>query len=737
MREGFVAIGINFFVIANVVSINIRGKQIEMIMKMLSGIVAVAALSACASQDLVLWPSKLTQMNAQPSSKISVDPANMTVDVKTDIKYPWPGVRMDFKKGEMDLSSYGNIAITISNTVDRMINVNLSVKSKALQGRSPGGNISLKPGEEKVMKVSLRNMPWKLDAPLEINGMNGYPSFSGKGGSFDISKTTSFHIFNKLDGKPLGFSVSKIVVGGEGVKQQVFSAKTFFPFVDKFGQLNKVDWPGKIHSEEELKAVKVKEDEWLKANAEGPIPGASKYGGWAAGPKLKATGFFRTEKVNGKWWLVDPDGYLFFSHGVDCVQFGDGTGVTKREHYYEWLPKKDDPDFGHLYYNVTWPAAHGFYKKPENFPYTAFSFAHANMIRKYGKDFRRSYAERAHDRIKAWGLNTIANWSDAKVYELKRTPYTARFGSKGPVIEGSTGWWGKFRDPFASEFEKNAKESAANLAKKCGDDPWCIGWFVDNELSWGQNNMSLAQSVLKSPAKQPAKRVFRDNLEKKYASIEGLNKAWGTNYKTWNEFMDSQVVPNEKMCGKDLEDFHREIVAKYYRTIRDAIKAVAPNRLYMGSRIAWGANVIYEEAARYCDVVSVNIYNRFPDRDLPEGAVDKPMINGEFHFGALDRGMFHTGLVAVQDQNERAQCYKNFVNACLDSERFVGTHWFQWKDQVITGRADGENYQIGFLTITDTPYPELVEAAREIGATMYERRYGELPWYKRWFKFLW
>jgi hypothetical protein len=46
----------------------------------------------------------------------------------------------------------------------------------------------------------------------------------------------------------------------------------------------------------------------------------------------------------------------------------------------------------------------------------------------------------------------------------------------------------------------------------------------------------------------------------------------------------------------------------------------------------------------------------------------------------------------------------------------------QWRDQPLTGRADGENYQIGFLTVTDTPYPELVDAAREVAGTMYRRR---------------
>ena len=101
------------------------------------------------------------------------------------------------------------------------------------------------------------------------------------------------------------------------------------------------------------------------------------------------------------------------------------------------------------------------------------------------------------------------------------------------------------------------------------------------------------------------------------------------------------------------------------------------------------------------------------------------MINGEFHFGALDRGMFSTGLVATKDQQDRAACYINFVKSCLAHPRFVGTHWFQWRDQALTGRSDSENYQIGFLSVTDQPYPELVAAARQIGSMMYETRFGQ------------
>ena len=44
-------------------------------------------------------------------------------------------------------------------------------------------------------------------------------------------------------------------------------------------------------------------------------------------------------------------------------------------------------------------------------------------------------------------------------------------------------------------------------------------------------------------------------------------------------------------------------------------------------------------------------------------------------------------------------------------------------DEPTTGRAlDGENYQIGFVDIADTPYPETIAAVRKVGDGMYAYR---------------
>lgn len=67
------------------------------------------------------------------------------------------------------------------------------------------------------------------------------------------------------------------------------------------------------------------------------------------------------------------------------------------------------------------------------------------------------------------------------------------------------------------------------------------------------------------------------------------------------------------------------------------------------------------------------------------------------------------------------------MTSALRNPAIVGAHWFQCYDESTTGRADGENYQIGFLDICDTPYDETVAAAREVGYRLYSLRAGMEP----------
>jgi hypothetical protein len=307
---------------------------------------------------------------------------------------------------------------------------------------------------------------------------------------------------------------------------------------------------------------------------------------------------------------------------------------------------------------------------------------------------------------------------------MRKTPYvgTISFGAK--QIEGSEGYWGKFYDVFDPSFRQALQRRLAGEKGKSINDPWCVGYFVHNELSWG-DEVSLAVAALKSPAGQEVKKVFIAELKEKYKTIEKLNAVWGTSHASWEALWESQAPPDKKKAWGDLTAFYTRIAETYFQIVREEVKKAAPHQLYMGCRFAWVNERAARAAAKYCDIISYNRYSYSVANQSPPEGIDKPLIIGEFHFGALDRGMFHTGLRKTLHQQDRAEKYKSYVQGALRNRYIVGTHWFQYKDQATTGRGDGENYQIGFVDVCDTPYPEIINVSREVGYGMYEYRLNQ------------
>jgi hypothetical protein len=690
------------------------------------------AIPFVAAEEIVLLDAAkpetetvLKTLNRQ-SSKLSIQ--NNAVLVETEKSGQWPGFNMG--KRNWNLANCDRLIIEAANLDDQPITLHCRIDSPEIDFKTMHGtytnSITVEPGKTTAYTITLPPiLPTQLKDKLF--GMRGAP------GGAKISATdtkTGFHkdavvgltLFLNKPNRETKWSVRKIVaVVNEKAQQLSWSKMTqdeFFPMIDRFGQFKHEDWHGKIHSEDELKQNIALEAEDL-AKHPGPDH-RSQYGGYAAAAKLTATGHFRVEKIHGVWWFVDPEGFLFWSHGTDCVNGNNGsTPITDREFYFEELPDQDNPKFKSCYGKGSW-APHNYYEGKGS--YTTFNFTQSNLIRKYGDDRQKTYAELAHQRLKSWGMNTIANWSDSKIYNLRKTPYTANMGSGGKPIAGSGGYWGKFPDPFSKEFEDSVTKNAEKLAAATADDSWCLGYFVDNEISWGSER-SLAIGTITSPADQPAKTVFLNDLKTKYSNdIAKLNTIWGTNYSDWNVLLNSTDKPDETKAKEDLDAFHKRICEKYFKTIRDTLKRLAPNKLYFGCRFAWVHDTAILVSAEYCDVISFNKYQRqLKEFKLPAG-VDKPVIIGEFHFGALDRGMFHTGLVATESQEKRAEAYENYVRSALEHPQIIGTHWFQYGDQATTGRGDGENYQIGLLSITDTPYSETIDAVRRIGYSLYEIR---------------
>ena len=132
--------------------------------------------------------------------------------------------------------------------------------------------------------------------------------------------------------------------------------------------------------------------------------------------------------------------------------------------------------------------------------------------------------------------------------------------------------------------------------------------------------------------------------------------------------------------------------------------------------------MVEQAAAESCDVISYNRYcASVRDIRLPAG-LDAPVMIGEFHFGGLDRGPFWAGLFSAENQEDRGRKLTAYLTSALDNPQIVGAHWFQYGDEAATGRIDGENAQIGFVGIRDTPYAETIKATQANAATMYRHR---------------
>ena len=635
----------------------------------------------------------------------------------------WPGVTIPAPKDGWDVSGRGRLEVRLRNPGLEPIHVSMRVDT-----RTNGGEVTwmtrtrkLDGGETGTLSLNLSR---REESTLggRLFGMRGYPAVAEEDQKADPSRVSQLLVFLPKGASRQSFEMGEIVATGAFVPPtaSVGDADPYFPFVDTFGQYRHRDWPGKVGSVEEMKEHGRAEEFVMKPGEEFPGPW-SQFGGWARGPIMKATGAFRPEKHAGKWWLVDPEGCLFFSHGVDCVGADDVTVIEGRETWFEGFPG-DDPAFAE--FRGQRPVLKGDFAGKQ---VPTFSFHRTNLKRKYGDDWKARSADMVHQRMRYWRLNTIGNWSSRDVYSLNRTPFTDTLGtSAARSIEGSQGYWRQFPDPFDPGFVGTLRKQMAWRKKTTAVNPWCIGYFVDNELSWGEPR-KLALSTLASPADQAAKRAFIGDLRKTYGSIGKLNAVWGTKHASWKALGAHREGPDEARAGSDLDAFAERLAETYFRNIRDVIKETAPDRLYLGCRFSEVNPLAARVAAQFCDVVSFNRYRR-DLKGLDFAVGDKPVIIGEFHFGALDRGMLHTGLVPVASQAERAKAYQTYVRSALKHPNVVGTHWFKWSDEPLTGRAlDEENYQIGFVDVTDTLYPETVTAVQEMGRTMYRVRMGGIP----------
>jgi len=482
-------------------------------------------------------------------------------------------------------------------------------------------------------------------------------------------------------------------------------------WVDRYGQNTAYSYPGKVRSDADIiRADRHEEAELARSR---PFPQRDSFQAWTKRPARRTTGFFRVEKVDGRWWLVAPNGRLYFATGMDVVACGVDARLDRTVlSAHSWLPPRSGP-IAEAWLKRIRPG-----REDEG-----LSLYRANLVRKWGAEYRDRYLLRAIARQLAWGFTSIGNWSDHALFRFRKLPF---FSAGPPHLNIKTPYVAKLiHDAFDPRFAAEARAAAASLAPMAAD-PWLVGHFISNEVGWNEFPVRL----LEQPRGSGAKREFLKRLKRRYGDIWKLNLAWGASARSFDELRWPPDPVRTPRAERDIAEFRGDFADRWYGAWSRAIRAADPNHLVLGSRLNQGARPpdVIAACARHNDVVSFNHY----DVDIWRGEFDRyqeaarrPFFVGEYGHNSLDTGLL-TAAVPVADQRARAVGYRLYTEQMAAMPYMVGGHFFQYLDEPITGRFDRETAFNGFVNVADIPHPLMVRAAKASHARVYAVHAGLL-----------
>jgi hypothetical protein len=646
---------------------------------------------------------------------------------------PRPQVAIAPAGGAWDWSEQGELRLRVQNAMPWAVTLQIAVEGAAA-GQRLQASVGVPAGPAQTMVLPLyatspraQGMQAGPPMPYDAHGQRILLATTVEG-ALDLHAVRAVTL-----AMPAPQAAQTLLLGAiDTTPGETALHEAYAGIVDHYGQYVRGRWPEKIDTDEALRAA-------VRAAPAGARPvGLDRYGGRLDVQSLDRTGWFHTQKRDGRWQLVTPDGHAFFSLGVNAVITDGGRSyVEGREFMFRDLPL----DRG------AWAAFYGSGddRKPEQGASRGIGYNHgrwfdfyaANLYRVDGRDWLAAWRRRALDRLQAWGFNTLGNWSDDALGRAHRLPYTRSIEIAGDYANVSSGYdyWGRMPDPFDPRFAQAAERAAATASTGVRDDPWLLGYFADNELAWAgsgpQGRWGLALGTLAGAARSPAKQAFIAMLRQQYVAPETLAAAWGIALTSWDALDATGFAapaPDEAhpAIERDYSVWLRRYADQYFRTVAEALRHHDPHHLFLGGRFAVRTPEAVAACAAYCDVLSFNVYADLPQHGLDLAALhalDKPVLIGEFAFGSTDRGPFGAGPVPVWNEQQRGEAYAKFIAAAASDPNIVGAHWFDYADQPVTGRLlDGENSHFGLVGITDIPFGGFVQAVRAANEQVRDRR---------------
>ncbi len=490
--------------------------------------------------------------------------------------------------------------------------------------------------------------------------------------------------------------------------------------MDKFGQYTLKDWPGKVKSEDELKAdVDAEKAYYASFNP----PAFDRFGGLPGSKEkfgFQQTGFFHVEKKDGRWYLVNPDGNWFYHLGVcSFAPYSSSTYVKGRENIFEWLPAHES-EFKTAYGQNGGGAKDG-----------QFNFLIANRIRKYGEpyDVEKFTAEMIM-RVRKFGFNSTGAFGIGAPIAKKEAdfPYVSAVSLNGiPRLMREV--WDPFDEKSRAQFDKNAQALAG-----AANDPLLIGRFLANEPLFED----LGKAVPGYNETKACKRRLVQMLEEKYTTVEAFNQAWNTRLASFDEARKQGLPVKTKEASADMAAFLDLFLEEYFKFSAETVRKYDPNHLLLGCRFQSGTinnESLCRIGAKYMDVWSYNYYTYGLDETFLEriqkATGGKPMMLSEFYWNTFAESGVSGGVKDVSSQRERGVAYRHYVEHAATLPYVIGVEWYTLTDTAQTGVGfggiNGFNANSGLFSITDRPWKDMIAEMVKTNYDIYRVAAGERP----------
>ena len=417
------------------------------------------------------------------------------------------------------------------------------------------------------------------------------------------------------------------------------------------------------------------------------------YGGFTD-VKGEKTGFFHTQRIDDRWWLVTPEGNAFFGIGLShpVTSFSQGAVTFSYNGNQEaWLRDgiKKMRDLG---YNCVWSG-----------PYST-------------------------ERIRLGFVDTdLAE----RVYREEKIPHAIHLPLIKHAVELKPGE--KRVDVFSEGYAQSVRDMVSRYVTPNKDNPWIMGYYYGFG-SFMREGVWLNETLNRKPG-SPGREHLIGALEKRYGGdIQKLNAVYGKSYKSFGDLRQKggiaypsgyfQYSKNEKIAA-DQKALLAEIVEQVHKLGHTEIRKVDSNHMVLGCYVKGStySAEIWKRIRPYVDVLAPQHFSESNKIKPNVKSTGLPaLLSDQVYGNVYPEALLKTGRAfgPVPDHLDRRVLYHLLSRRLAADPDFIGisfcaclhdnSHWFQPYDRG----------QPGFYNIDNEPRGKTVETAKVANAYIYE-----------------